>query len=84
MCASLESLVANRAEVQRYYGRQKFGEIETKLNWNYLMRSGGPAYLANVSRNSIMCSTTFVLTPVTYKLYFPQALYELRAMNHAR
>lgn len=73
LSGSLESLVANRAEAERYYGRQQFKQIETHLNWGRLSKILGPAYLANSFRNIIMCSTTFVVTPITYKLYFPQA-----------
>lgn len=29
----IESAVSNRAEVQRYYGIDKFAKIEAKLNW---------------------------------------------------
>jgi hypothetical protein len=35
----------------------------------YLSRQ---AFGANVGRNVIMCQTSFLLTPLTYKLYFPQ------------
>mmetsp|Transcript_17642 Transcript_17642/g.37453 ORF Transcript_17642/g.37453 Transcript_17642/m.37453 type:complete len:297 (-) Transcript_17642:524-1414(-) len=72
LSGSLESLVANRAEVERYYGRQQFKQIESNLNWGGLAKFCGPGYFANASRNVVMCSTTFVLTPITYKLYFPQ------------
>lgn len=73
LAGSLESFVANRAEVQRYYGPERLAQIEAKLGWGHVARACGPAYAANVSRNVIMCSTTFVLTPVTYKHFFPQA-----------
>mmetsp|Transcript_6406 Transcript_6406/g.8660 ORF Transcript_6406/g.8660 Transcript_6406/m.8660 type:complete len:376 (-) Transcript_6406:542-1669(-) len=72
LAGSVESRVANRAEVERYFGRAKFSAIESKLNWRALSRQCGPAFLSNVSRNVIMCNTTFILTPITYKLYFPQ------------
>jgi hypothetical protein len=72
LAGSLESFVANRAEVQRYYGPDKFAQIESKLGWGGLSRQLAPAFVANAARNTIMCSTTFVLTPLTYKLYFPQ------------
>jgi hypothetical protein len=39
---------------------------------NALRRLAGPAFAANVGRNLIMCHTSFVLTPYTYKYYFPQ------------
>jgi hypothetical protein len=68
----VESAVANRAEVQRYYGIQKFAQIESTLNWNPISRLCGPAFLANSSRNFIMSSTSFVITPILYKKYYPQ------------
>lgn len=74
LSGSIESCIANRAEVQRYYGPNKFMVIEKKLNWTLPARAVGPAFLSNASRNMIMCGTTFVLTPLTYKLYYPQEL----------
>mmetsp|Transcript_22422 Transcript_22422/g.48760 ORF Transcript_22422/g.48760 Transcript_22422/m.48760 type:complete len:382 (+) Transcript_22422:93-1238(+) len=72
LSGSLESVVANRAEVQRYFGVSKFASIESKLAWNPIARFCGPAYLSNAMRNVIMCNTSFILTPITYKLYYPQ------------
>ena len=73
MAACLESIVANRAEVQRYFGPAQLSKLEARLNWNPLSRYlFAPAYGANVMRNVIMCNTSFILTPITYKLYFPQ------------
>ena len=73
LAGSLESVVANRAEVERYFGRSKFGAIETKLGWNPIGRLLAPAFGANAMRNVIMCNTSFILTPITYKLYYPQS-----------
>jgi len=72
MAAALESQVSNRAEAQRYYGPQKFVQVEARLNANPIARAAGPAFIANTMRNVIMCQTSFILTPITYKLYFPQ------------
>lgn len=73
IAASLESKVSNRAEVQRYFGPQKFAALERSMAIkNPLVRMAGPAFGANAMRNVIMCNTSFVLTPITYKLYFPQ------------
>ncbi|KAL3767436.1 hypothetical protein ACHAW5_004829 [Stephanodiscus triporus] len=73
LAASLESVVANRAEVQRYFGPPRLAELEARLGWNPISRYlFAPAYGANVARNVIMCNTSFILTPITYKLYFPQ------------
>jgi hypothetical protein len=76
LAASLESTVSNRAEVQRYFGKQLFANIE----FNVMARNTctrlagvvGPAFAPSLMRNSIMCQTTFALTPITYKHYFPQ------------
>eukprot|EP00521_Asterionellopsis_glacialis_P005586 CAMPEP_0195267174 /NCGR_PEP_ID=MMETSP0706-20130129/12435_1 /TAXON_ID=33640 /ORGANISM="Asterionellopsis glacialis, Strain CCMP134" /LENGTH=375 /DNA_ID=CAMNT_0040321879 /DNA_START=263 /DNA_END=1391 /DNA_ORIENTATION=- len=70
--AALESQFSNRAEVQRYFGIKKFAQLETRLALNPIARAAGPAFLPNAMRNVIMTHTSFVLTPVTYKLYFPQ------------
>jgi hypothetical protein len=72
LAASLESNVSNRAEVQRYFGPKLFAEVEAKMGLSGVRRAAGPAFLPNVMRNFIMCQTTFVLTPMTYKMYFPQ------------
>ena len=45
-CAGmLESFVANRAEVQRYYGIEKMAQIEGRLSWNALYRACAPGPL---------------------------------------
>lgn len=72
LSGSLESVVANRAEVQRYFGPTKFANLETQLNWNPVGRLLAPAFMANAMRNVVMCSTSFIVTPITYKLYYPQ------------
>lgn len=76
LSAGLESMVSNRAEVQRYYGRDLFARIETSMMMKRSILSKtsglGMAFAPNLMRNQIMCSTTFLLTPITYKLYFPQ------------
>jgi hypothetical protein len=73
LAGSLESTVANRAEVQRYYGPSKLATIESHLAWkNPIARMCGPAFVPNAMRNVIMCNTSFIITPITYKLYYPQ------------
>ena len=72
LSGSLESMVANRAEVQRYFGPTKFAALESQLNWNPVGRLLAPAFCANAMRNVVMCSTSFIVTPITYKLYYPQ------------
>jgi hypothetical protein len=79
LAASLESLVSNRAEVQRFYGPKVFQQVMTQAythgnlrTINPLVSFTGPAYTANVMRNIIMCQTSFIITPYTYKMYFPQ------------
>lgn len=72
MAASLEAMVSNRAEVQRFFGPHQFAEIQSRARFGTFTRVAGPAFVPNVLRNAIMCQTSFLLTPVTYKLYFPQ------------
>lgn len=72
IAGTVESVVSNRAEVQRFYGINKFAQIESSLKWNPLSRICGPAFLANSSRNFIMSGTSFVITPVLYRKYYPQ------------
>ena len=79
LSAALETQVSNRAEVQRYFGKEQMAQIESTMLRSqrgnissFLRSSAGPAFSPCFMRNFIMCQTTFVLTPVTYKLYFPQ------------
>eukprot|EP00542_Grammatophora_oceanica_P016465 CAMPEP_0194048148 /NCGR_PEP_ID=MMETSP0009_2-20130614/26753_1 /TAXON_ID=210454 /ORGANISM="Grammatophora oceanica, Strain CCMP 410" /LENGTH=349 /DNA_ID=CAMNT_0038693963 /DNA_START=263 /DNA_END=1312 /DNA_ORIENTATION=- len=72
LAAAVESNVSNRAEVQRYFGKQMFPKVEAKLNLSPVARAAGPAFLPNMGRNWIMCQTTFLLTPITYRQFFPQ------------
>eukprot|EP00977_Amphora_coffeiformis_P013216 scaffold3408_cov129-Amphora_coffeaeformis.AAC.11 len=72
MSASLESMVSNRAEVQRFFGPQQFTEMQARLRTGIVTRMTGPAFVPNAMRNVIMCQTSFLITPLTYKLYFPQ------------
>jgi hypothetical protein len=71
LAGCLESFVSNRAEVQRFYGT-KFASIVKEHQVSTFRRLAGPAFLPNVSRNIIMCQTSFLLTPLTYRIYFPQ------------
>jgi len=70
IAAALESQVSNRAEVQRYFGPAKFHALEGQ--WTRAARLSGPAFGANCARNVIMCQTSFVLTPLTYRAFVPQ------------
>lgn len=72
IAGAVESVVSNRAEVQRFYGISKFAQVEKALSWNSFSRLCGPAYVANANRNFIMSATSFVITPVLYRNYFPQ------------
>jgi hypothetical protein len=77
LASILESAVSNRAEVQRYFGPTRFATLEAAAaaargGGASLSRLIGPAFLPNAMRNVIMCQTSFLLTPITYKLYFPQ------------
>lgn len=72
LSGTIESVVANRAEVQRYYGIHKLSQLESQLQHNFIRRICGPAFIANSSRNAIMSCTSFVITPILYRNYFPQ------------
>jgi hypothetical protein len=72
LAATLETKVSNRAEVQRYFGPTKYAEMMKGLKMGPLGRAVGPAFLPGCMRNIIMCQTTFLLTPLTYRIYFPQ------------
>jgi hypothetical protein len=72
LSGTIESVVANRAEVQRYYGIHKLSQVESQLRHNFIRRICGPAFIANSSRNAIMSCTSFVITPILYRNYFPQ------------
>lgn len=72
LAGAIESGVANRAECQRFYGKQKFAHVEKALGWGPAARQCGPAYLPNASRNFVMSATSFVVTPTLYRNHFPQ------------
>jgi hypothetical protein len=72
LAACLESSVSNRAEAQRFFGPKESLAMEKKFGLGLATRTLGPAFLPNAMRNVIMCQTSFLLTPITYKLYFPQ------------
>jgi len=72
LAAVLESAVSNRAEVQRYFGPEKMSLLQRRMDASTMTRLIGPAFAPNALRNVIMCQTAFLLTPITYKLYFPQ------------
>ncbi|KAJ1448355.1 hypothetical protein M885DRAFT_490349 [Pelagophyceae sp. CCMP2097] len=64
----VESAVSNRAEAQRFFGLDKFAKVEAAGTASALRRAVGPAFVANVSRNSAMCYSAFVATPILYSL----------------
>ena len=43
LAGAIESGVANRAECQRFYGKQKFAQVEKALSWGPVARQCGPA-----------------------------------------
>ena len=59
LAASLETKVSNRAEVQRFFGKEKFAIIEQGLKTQGLRRMAGPAFtpcfMRNVSRHQQIC-----------------------------
>jgi len=69
---TIESVVSNRAETQRFWGLEKSSAIEARLGWSALGRACGPAFVANAARNAVMSTTSFVATPLLYLNFFPQ------------
>lgn len=69
---TIESLVSNRAETQRFWGLGKSAAIEAKLGWSSLGRACGPAFAANAARNAVMSTTSFVGTPLLFLHCMPQ------------
>lgn len=63
LSGSIEAGIANRAEVQRFFGPQKFSEVLAATKPNAFTRAVGPAFAANAGRNFVMSSTSFVITP---------------------
>jgi hypothetical protein len=51
MSAALETKVSNRAEVQRFFGKEKFAMIESGLKTKGLRRMAGPAFAPCMMRN---------------------------------
>mmetsp|Transcript_5299 Transcript_5299/g.16190 ORF Transcript_5299/g.16190 Transcript_5299/m.16190 type:complete len:304 (+) Transcript_5299:519-1430(+) len=80
LAGAIESTVSNRAEAQRFYGIQKFAKIEATLNTNVVARGLGPGFCANASRNFIMASSSFVVTPLLYQRYYPQEKKDARSL----
>lgn len=72
IAGTIESVIANRAEVQRYYGIPRLAQVESSLRWNFISRLCGPGFIANSSRNCIMSATSFVATPTLYRKFYPQ------------
>ncbi len=69
---TIESVVSNRAETQRFWGLGKSAAIERQLGWSALGRACGPAFVANSARNAVMSTTSFVATPLLFLHAFPQ------------
>ena len=69
---TIESVVSNRAETQRFWGLGKSAAIERQLGWSALGRACGPAFVANSARNAVMSTTSFVATPLLFLHGFPQ------------
>ena len=69
-----ESMVSNKAEVTRFYSPEMFTQLQasTATRRNILQRMAGPAFGANVARNCIMSSSSFVCTPYLFMLAMPE------------
>jgi len=72
LSACLESSVSNRAEVERYFGKENFARVLKSRGSNPISIVVGPAFFPSAMRNLIMCQTTFILTPIMYRQHFPQ------------
>jgi hypothetical protein len=72
LAACLEASVSNRAEAQRYFGPDKYKQLQQGFKMSAFTKAVGPAFMPNAMRNIIMCQTSFLLTPLTYRIYFPQ------------
>ena len=70
LSGSIESAIANRAEVQRYFGLKRFAELPPQTS--PISRAAGHAFGVNAARNTTMCATSFVVTPALYRLLLPQ------------
>eukprot|EP00316_Scyphosphaera_apsteinii_P024137 CAMPEP_0119339448 /NCGR_PEP_ID=MMETSP1333-20130426/98266_1 /TAXON_ID=418940 /ORGANISM="Scyphosphaera apsteinii, Strain RCC1455" /LENGTH=324 /DNA_ID=CAMNT_0007350963 /DNA_START=35 /DNA_END=1008 /DNA_ORIENTATION=- len=80
LSGSIESMIANRAEVQRFFGLKRFAEVETALGANQIARAAGPAFTANAARNTVMSSTSFVITPLLYHHFYPQDMKNQKSL----
>jgi hypothetical protein len=76
LAGTVESMVANKAEVTRYLGPAEFKSLESRIhpaNTSSLVarlyRAAGPAFLPNATRNFIMSGTSFVVTPTLFQLF---------------
>ena len=71
MAGAFESLVSNKAEVQRYFGPKDFARISAQASG--VVRSvAGQAFYANAGRNAVMTASSFVATPYLYMLMVPK------------
>lgn len=80
IAGSIESGVCNRAEAQRFWGMSKLESVEQRLKWSSPARACGPGFVPNATRNFVMSSTSFVVTPLLYKNYFPQEKKDTRSL----
>lgn len=73
LAACVESGVSNKAEVTRFYGPQKYAQIQSKtVTRGMLRKMTGPAFGSGVARNSLMSASSFVWTPYLYMLAVPE------------
>ena len=50
-----------------------YRQIEKAISPNAVARVCGAAFLPNALRNFVMSSTSFVVSPILYKNFYPQA-----------
>ncbi len=61
LAASIESKVSNRAEVQRFFGPEKFAKIEARMARGAISRAAGPAFMSNFMRNCVICQPCSIM-----------------------
>ena len=76
LAGAIESLVSNKAEVERFYGKEEFKRIVTSSRatrgpLSTLSNIAGPAFWANATRNAVMSYATFIGTPLLFITFMP-------------
>ena len=72
LASYVETMVSNKAEVERFYGKHEFKRLvtDTRAQRGILSNIAGPAFHANVGRNAFMSFATFIGAPVMFDAVF--------------